>query len=262
MANSERKLAIVTGGNRGLGLEVCRQLAQKDYRVVLTARDLEQAKRAAASLAGAGVVQGEQLDVASQPSIDAFAGWVRAELGSIDTLVNNAGISMKGFDVSVIKGTLAVNFFGALQVTRALAPLVAADGNIVMVSSGMADLSAYSKPIKARFLDESLDIDGLVALVGEFERDVQAGDHEARGWPSSAYRVSKAALNALTRILARQHPGLHVNSVCPGWVKTDMGGAGASRTVEQGARGIVWAATLGGAGPHGGFFRDGKAIDW
>ncbi len=261
MAN-DSKIAVVTGGNRGLGLEVCRQLAQQGYRVVLTARDAEQAKRGAASLSAAGDVRGEQLDVTSQTSVDAFAGLARAELGAIQALVNNAGISMKGFDADVVAGTLAVNFFGALRVTQALEPLVADGGDIVMVSSGMADLSAYSKPIKARFLDAALSVDGLVALVNEFASDVAAGQHEPNGWPSSAYRVSKAALNALTRILARQSPRLRVNSVCPGWVKTDMGGPSASRSVEHGARGIVWAATLAAGGPSGGFFRDSKPIDW
>jgi carbonyl reductase 1 len=126
----------------------------------------------------------------------------------------------------------------------------------------MGELNAYSPSVKARFLDERLTVDGLLELVAEFTAAVQAGRHEAEGWPSSAYRVSKAALNALTRILARQSARLHVNAICPGWVKTDMGGAAASRTVEQGARGIVWAATLGDGGAHGGFFRDGKAIPW
>lgn len=262
MSNDERKLAIVTGGNRGLGFETCRQLAQKGYRVVLTARDHEQAKRAAASLAGIGAVQAAQLDVSDAASVQTFAELARAELGPLAALVNNAGIAMKGFGVDVVRGTLAVNFFGALQVTQALEPLVADGGNVVMVSSGMGELNAYSKNIKARFLDEALNIQGLLALLAEFEAAVKAGQHEAQGWPSSAYRVSKAALNALTRILARQSSRLHINAVCPGWVKTDMGGASASRSVEHGARGIVWAATLGAGGPHGGFFRDGKAIDW
>jgi len=262
MANSEQKLAIVTGGNRGLGLETCRQLASKGYRVVLTARDLEQAKRAAAGLSPAGAVSAAQLDVANDQSVQAFAEYAKKELGPLAALVNNAGISMKGFDANVVEGTLAVNFFGALRVTRALSPLVVDGGSVVMVSSGMGELNAYSPAIKARFLDEALSVEGLVALVGEFAAGVRAGRHEADGWPSSAYRVSKAALNALTRILARQSARVHINAVCPGWVKTDMGGPSASRTVEQGASGIVWAATLPASGPHGGFFRDGKAIPW
>ena len=262
MANDAQRLAVVTGGNRGLGLEVCRQLATQGYQVVLTARDAEQARQAAASLSGAGSVRAEQLDVTSQASITTLAERLRAEASSISALVNNAGISMKGFNADVVRGTLAVNFFGALHVTQALAPLVQDGGNIVMVSSGMGELSAYSRELKARFLADTLTLAGLVSLVDEFAAEVAAGQHEAHGWPSSAYRVSKAALNALTRILAKDSARVRVNSVCPGWVKTDMGGPGASRNVETGARGIVWAATLGSGGPHGGFFRDGKAIPW
>ena len=262
MSNSEQKWAIVTGGNRGLGLETCRQLAQKGYGVVLTARDRSQAEAAAGKLASAGRVQAAQLDVTDDASVRAFAEQAPASFGPLHALVNNAGISMKGFDVEVVRGTLGVNFFGALRVTLALAPLLVDGGNVVMVSSGMGELNAYSSAIKARFLDEALGVEGLVALVGEFEAAVATGRHESAGWPSSAYRVSKAALNALTRILARQSARVHVNAVCPGWVKTDMGGAGASRTVEQGARGIVWAASLDAGGPHGGFFRDGKPISW
>jgi NAD(P)-dependent dehydrogenase (short-subunit alcohol dehydrogenase family) len=262
MSNDSQRLAVVTGGNRGLGLEVCRQLAKKGYRVVLTARDAEQARQAAASLASAGSVRAEQLDVTSEASVAAFADRARAELGPIFALVNNAGISMRGFNVDVVRGTLAVNFFGALRVTQALGPLVQDGGSIVMVSSGMGELNAYSPELRARFLDERLDVAGLRALVEEFANEVAAGTHEAHGWPSSAYRVSKAALNALTRILAKASSRVHVNSVCPGWVKTDMGGPGASRSVETGAAGIVWAATLAAGGPHGGFFRDGKPLDW
>ncbi len=256
MPDSEKLRAVVTGAARGLGLEVCRQLAAQGHHVVLTARTLAKAEQAASAL-GAGV-EAAELDVTSDVSVAAFA----KRLGPIDVLVNNAGVSLRGFDESVVERTLAVNFFGALHVTQALLPLVQDDGNVVMVSSGMGELSAYSPALRARFLDESLDVSGLVALVEDFQSAVSAGRHTELGWPSSAYRVSKAALNALTRILSKKSERLRLNAVCPGWVQTDMGGSSAPRTVAEGARGIVWAATLGAGGPHGGFYRDGKLVSW
>jgi len=263
MASDAKQTAVVTGGNRGLGLEVCRQLAVQGYEVVLTARDAEQARRAAASLSSAGSVRAEQLDVTNQGSIAAFAERLRAQGAAIFALVNNAGISMKGFNVEVVRGTLGVNFFGALHVTQALLPLVQDGGNIVMVSSGMGELSGVDTALRARFTDPSLSRDGLAALAREFVADVAAGRHRDRGWPSSAYRVSKLALNALVRVWAPElaHREIIINAVCPGWVRTDMGGRGASRSVEKGAASIVWAAALAGE-PTGGFFRDGRRIDW
>jgi carbonyl reductase 1 len=256
MPQSQKLRAVVTGASRGLGLEVCRQLLHLGHHVVLTAREQEKAERAAHALGGE--VEAAELDVTSEESISAFA----KRLGPIDVLVNNAGVSLQGFDATVVRGTLAVNFFGALHVTQALLPLLSDGGNVVMVSSGMGELSAYSPALRASFLDEELEVDGLVALVDEFASDVAAGRHTARGWPTSAYRVSKAALNALTRILAKKSPRLRVNAVCPGWVRTDMGGDGAPRDVEAGASGVVWAATLGPGEPSGSFFRDRKRIPW
>ena len=136
---------------------------------------------------------------------------------------------------------------------------------IVNVSSGMGELgSNYSEDIKARFLDPKIDREGLVALVNEFIRDVAAGLHAERGWPSSAYRVSKAAVNTFTRIVAKElvPRGILVNAVCPGWVRTDMGGTSAPRSVREGADTIVWCATLPDGGPTGTFFHDRKAIPW
>jgi carbonyl reductase 1 len=133
-----------------------------------------------------------------------------------------------------------------------------------MVSSGMGELSAYSPALKARFLAPTLDRAALDALVNEFVEAVRRGEQVAAGWPSNAYRVSKAAMNALVRVLAPDLAarGIAVNAVCPGWVRSDMGGASAPRSLAEGAAGIVWAATLPKDGPTGGFFRDGRPIAW
>jgi NAD(P)-dependent dehydrogenase (short-subunit alcohol dehydrogenase family) len=256
---TDRPTALVTGANQGIGLETCRQLAARGYRVILTARNDAAGKTAAKDLG----VEYRHCDVARATDIAALVTDLRRESRAIDVLVNNAGISMDGFNNDVVRGTLAVNFFGALNVTDALLPFIPEGGTIVLVSSGMADLHAYSAAIRARFTDPNLTRDQLVALVDEFVADVAAGRHEKNGWPSSAYRVSKAGLNALARVLARDLAPrrIRVNAVCPGWVQTRMGGRSASRPVEKGAASVVWAATLTDA-TTGGFFRDGRPAAW
>jgi len=229
-------VALVTGANRGIGREVARQLAQRGYDVLLSARDANKAAAAASELAqetGASVTP-LTLDVADPHSIAAAAERVRSGPGRLDVLVNNAGIGsdfgVAGVDpdFDAIQRALDTNFYGAYRLTVALLPLLRASEHprIVNVSSGM----------------------GGVAEMG--------------GW-SPGYRVSKAALNALTRILSAElaGEGFLVNSACPGFVNTDMGGPmGAKKPVEDGAAGVVWLATLGDDGPTGWFFRDGKAI--
>jgi NAD(P)-dependent dehydrogenase (short-subunit alcohol dehydrogenase family) len=247
--------ALVTGANRGLGLETGRQLAQRGYRVLLTSREARQGE------------EYRTLDVTDGASIAALAADLAREATRIDVLVNNAGISMQGFDAEVARRTLDVNFFGAMNVTDALLPSIPDGGTIVMVSSGMGELSGVSPALQARFLDPNLTRAALVDLMASFVRDVERGRHAEAGWPSSsAYRVSKVGLNALARLLARELAPrrILVNAVCPGWVRTDMGGPGASRSVEKGAASIIWAATLGHTpnAPTGGFFRDGRAIEW
>jgi NAD(P)-dependent dehydrogenase (short-subunit alcohol dehydrogenase family) len=245
--------ALVTGASRGLGAETCRQLAARGLRVIPTSRAAKGRDH-------------RKLDVEDAGSIEALARELRAESVAIDVLVNNAGITMQGFDGEVARRTLDVNFFGALRVTDALLPLVPDGGGIVMVSSGMGELSCVAPALRKRLLDPALTRDALVALMRSFVDDVATGGgrHTKAGWPSSAYRVSKVGLNALVRVLARDLASrrIRVNAVCPGWVRTDMGGAGADRSVAEGAASIVWAATLEEGGPSGGFFRDGQAIDW
>jgi len=265
MAQARERWAVVTGANRGIGLEVCRQLAVAGVRAILTARDGATARAAADKLGGARAgVEARPLDVTDPAGVAAFAEGLAAAPGRLDILVNNAGVSLSGFDEAVARRTLAVNVYGALAVTEALLPLMGPGARIVNVSSGMGELSALGPARQAALLDETLTREGLAALMEEFARDVAQGQAQRRGWPASAYRVSKAGLNALTRILARDLAGrgIGVNSVCPGWVRTGMGGRFAPRGPAKGAETIVWAALLPPDGPSGGFFRDRQAIGW
>jgi NAD(P)-dependent dehydrogenase (short-subunit alcohol dehydrogenase family) len=221
-------VALVTGANRGIGLEVCRQLAERGYVVVLGARDPEKGERAARSLGGD--VRAVQLDVSDPESVRAAA----AGLDRLDAIVNNAAILydtwQRGVDADLdqVREALDTNLLGAWRVTQATLALLRRSpaGRIVNVSSG-------------------------------------AGALNDMGGGTPAYRTSKAALNALTRILASELRGdrILVNAICPGWVATDMGGAG-GRPVSEGAAGIVWAVELPDDGPTGGFFRDGRPIAW
>jgi NAD(P)-dependent dehydrogenase (short-subunit alcohol dehydrogenase family) len=228
--------ALVTGANRGIGHEVARQLAQRGYEVLLSARDEQQARMSANEIAAEtqATVRPLALDVSDPQSIEAAATAISADPAKLDVLVNNAGVGLD-FGVSgttpdfaVIDETLQTNFYGAYRLTIALlGPLrESAHPRIVNVSSGMGGVS------------------------------------EMGGW-SPGYRVSKAALNSVTRILSTElkDERFLVNSACPGFVKTDMGAPmGASKSVEDGASGIVWLATLPDDGPTGGFFRDGKPV--
>lgn len=227
------RVALVSGGNRGIGLEVCRQLAEGGLTVVLGSRDEERGREAAEGLPGEVVVH--QLDVADAASVEKIAASIEQDFGRLDVLVNNAGISNDDgqsgaeADLDRVKEALEANLFGAWRLCEAAIPHMRREGygRIVNVSTGLAAL-------------------------------------EDMGGGSPGYRISKTSLNALTRILASElrGTGILVNAVNPGWVQTDMGGQNAKRTVEEGADGVVWAATLPNNGPTGGFFRDRRHVAW
>ena len=252
--------ALVTGGNRGLGLETARQLSARGYDVLVAARDAESGRRAALELGPRASFLA--LDVADPAAVERAAHSLPPDL-ALDALVNNAGASFDGFDADVATRTLATNYRGAVSVTDTFLPRLAPNANIVQVSSGMGELSHAAPELRERLLAPDLTRDALDALVRDFVERVRSGARDLGGWPRNAYSVSKIALNAFTRILAPTlTDGRRVNAVCPGWVRTRMGGPSASRSVERGAEGIVWAATLGPGGPNGGFFRDARPLAW
>lgn len=237
---NDSKIALVTGGNRGIGKEICRQLAQKGLHVLLGSRSQSQGEQAAAELAESGLkVEVVPLDVSDKDSIaQAIASMVKSH-GGLDVLVNNAGVfldneaeahgSVLHIQGKILEDTFRTNLYGPLHLIQACVPLMQARGygRIVNLSSGMGQLAHM-------------------------------------GGGSTAYRLSKTALNALTRIVDAElsSPHLKVNAVCPGWVKTDMGGDNATRDVAQGADTAVWLATLAEDGPSGQFFRDRQVLDW
>jgi NAD(P)-dependent dehydrogenase (short-subunit alcohol dehydrogenase family) len=225
-------IALVTGGNRGIGREVCRQLAARGDTVVLTARSTAAADEAAGAIAGEVVPL--CLDVTVEADVVRVAGTVIERYGYLDVVVNNAAILYDTWQhasdaaLDQVRKAAETNLYGPWRLVQALLPALRASAHprVVNVSS-------------------------------------EAASFASMGGGTPAYTASKAGLNALTRMLAAdlRGDGILVNAVCPGWVATDMGGPG-GRPVEEGARGIVWAASLPDDGPTGGFFRDGHPLPW
>ena len=227
---------MVTGANRGMGLETCRQLAERGLRVILTSRDESKGTAAKDQLASDGCeVDYHRLDVTDEESAHTLAKHIEGTYGRLDVLVNNAGVlvdpeggSLLAADLDVLRASFETNCLGAVVVCRALVPLMRAGGygRVVNVSTGMAQLGT-----------------------------MRAG--------ASGYRISKTALNAVTRMLSEElkDAGIKVNAVCPGHVKTDMGGEDATLSVEEGVDTTVWLATLRNDGPTGGLFRETSTTD-
>ncbi len=220
------RVALVTGTSRGIGAEIARQLAaDHDFVVYAGARDPDDVEEAES-------IVPIELDVTDEDEIFAAQERIGSEVGHLDALVNNAGVygdpvGAADYDIDRAHQVLEVNTFGPWRLIEAFLPLLRRSDapRIVNVSSGAGQLS-----------------------------DMNGG----RG----AYRVSKAALNALTKTLAWDEDDIKINAMCPGWVRTDMGGSGAPRSVEDGADTAVWLATLPDDGPTGGFFRNRKPIPW
>jgi NAD(P)-dependent dehydrogenase (short-subunit alcohol dehydrogenase family) len=232
-----KRVAVVTGANRGIGYEIARRLGAEGVKIIAASREPGKGEAAVARLRTGGAdATFFPLDVTRDDDVKALAKYVEATFSAADILVNNAGVLLDSTgsrlldaDQEIFRKTMEVNFYGPLRMIQALGPGMRERnyGRIVNLSSGLGQLTEM-------------------------------------GSGTPAYRVSKAALNVLTRNLAADLAGTNVlvNSLCPGWVRTDMGGANATRSVEEGADTAVWLATLPDGGSSGGFFRDRQPIAW
>ncbi|KAJ8568338.1 hypothetical protein K7X08_027871 [Anisodus acutangulus] len=287
------RIAVVTGGNRGIGLEICRQLASKGVVVILTARDEKKGAEAIDTLKESGLsnyyVNFHQLDVTEPSSIEVFKDFIKARFGKLDILVNNAGIlgvrtdAITNQDVArpelfhkeleaatqtydLAEKCLKTNHYGPKKLTQELLPLLQLSNSprIVNVSSEIGKLESVRNEWAIRILNDSEDLteDKVDEVLNNFLKDFKEGLLETNNWPliTSAYILSKASTNAYTRILAKEYPTFLINCVCPGYVKTDMTGNQGTLSVEEGAECPVWLALLPDGGPSGKFFTMKKVL--
>ncbi len=249
------RTALITGANRGIGQQVARVLATDGWDVLVGARDKQKGDAAAARLRKdtGGRLKAVEIDVTSDASVATAAQKLRDGAIRIDALVNNAGVYGAARGPEGVARTLETNFFGPLRVTLGLLPMLRDGATVTNVTSGLGTLDHLDSAHRRLLLDPALTRDDLVAQMREF---VRSG---GKGWGIDAYGVSKAALNALTRILANELAPrqIRVNATCPGWVRTDMGGRGAPRSVEEGAASVLFGVTTT---ETGGVFRDGRRI--
>ncbi|MBS1544993.1 MAG: SDR family NAD(P)-dependent oxidoreductase [Bacteroidetes bacterium] len=229
------KTVLVTGANKGIGLEIARQMAGSGFDITISGRSEQRLREASDILERNGIeVHLLLMDVGNDASVEAAAKAWSAGGKKLDVLINNAAVAIKGdrsLTVSpfeIFDETIQINSYGPLRVTRAFLPMMNKPGRVIMMSSGGGSMT---DPVE--------------------------------GW-SPSYCVSKTMLNGLTRHLAYEleKSSIAVNAVCPGWVKTDMGGKGATRSVEKGAETPVWLATEASQLLSGQFFRDKKSIPW
>ncbi|KAJ3670268.1 hypothetical protein LUZ60_010592 [Juncus effusus] len=282
-----QKIAVVTGANKGIGLEICKQLLERGVKVVLTARDKNRGQMAVKKLQqlGAENIEFHQLDIADSASIASLKEFIENQFGRLDILINNAGVTGVEMEAGVIieegdaegvfnayidtyekaKESIDINYYGTKKMCEAFIPLLqlSESPRIVNVSSGFGKLQFIpGESIKNEIRNiNDLTTERLEELLASFLDDFKAGTHIDKGWPKAAmpaYKVSKVGVCAYTRILAKNYPSICTNCVHPGYVKTDMNFNTGNVTVEEGASGPVMLAFLPDGSPSGQFYDQTK----
>ncbi|KAL2330341.1 hypothetical protein Fmac_017922 [Flemingia macrophylla] len=286
------RYAVVTGGNKGIGFGICQQLASNGITVVLTARDekrgIEAVEKLKKEFGLSDQLLFHQLDVTDPKSIQSLANFIKTQFGKLDILVNNAGINGSGIDreafaaihasgekvdlanvdwskiliekLEIAEACIRTNYYGAKLMCEALIPLLELSDSprLVNVSSTMGILekipNGWGKEVLSNA--ESLTEEKVDEVLNQYLKDFNEGSLETKGWPRnfSAYTLSKAAMNAYTRILAKKYPSFCINAVCPGYVKTDLNFNTGPISVAEGAESVVRLALLPNGGPSGLFF--------
>ncbi|XP_022342651.2 carbonyl reductase [NADPH] 1-like isoform X1 [Crassostrea virginica] len=272
-----KKVAVVTGSNKGIGYAIVRGLCKQfDGDVYLTSRKDDLGKEAIKSLNSEGLSpKFHQLDITDQASIGRLKDFLQNTYGGLDILVNNAGIAYKQDSTAPFaeqaEVTIKTNYFGTLAVCEALFPLLRPHARVVNVSS-MASTFAIKKcseEVKSKFLNNKLSVDELTNLMNEFINAAKNGSHERKGYPSSAYGMSKVGVSVLTEIQHRllsadPRDDIVINSCCPGYVDTDMTSHKGHKTIDQGADTPLYLALLlaGSKSPAGNFVSERKIKKW
>lgn len=289
---AQTRVAAVTGANKGVGLAIVRNLALEypksslksgPFLIYLTARSPERGAEAVKTLnndpqlksgkvlsqdGGDTTIKYHSLDISQQKSIHEFSDFLKKEHpGGIDILINNAGIAMDGFDSNVVKTTLATNYYGTLEASKAILPLIKSGGRLVNVSSVAGRLNKYSDEIRNAFLSSAqTSIPAVTELMQKFQTAVEQGKEKEAGFPSAAYAVSKAGETAYTKVLAmeqtKKNTGVLVNACCPGYVNTDMTKGKGRKTPDDGAKTPVMLALTDIGGKTGEFWQHEEVTTW
>jgi carbonyl reductase 1 len=262
-------IAVVTGSNKGIGFEIAKKLScYARIKTIIACRNEKNGLEAVKLLGNE--VEYQQLDIDDDNSIQSFTNRMMNKYNKIDILVNNAAIAFKQADPTPFhlqaSPTVSTNYFGTLKLTQSLLPLIKNSQlkTICNVASEAGHLKTINHELQQKFQQSTLTISELNLMMNKFVEDVENKEHEKYGWPNSCYGISKLAVIALTKILAKENPDLFVNACCPGYCSTDMSSHKGIKTAEQGSETPVFLSTLSLRNEKisGKFYSELREIEW